>query len=278
MLVLAATGSASQANQELVGSVAESAAMSCPGVTITIGYLGAPADTPATATTTTSTASTLATADPQPSTLTDALSAALASASDPGDGWATCAVVVPLLAGPHPVFDAQIDAALGQASSRTSGEIMLAGHLGPHPLLAGALHERLSQAGLARAGRALGLNVSHGANGVLVVAVGGAQAVSDAGLTAVLLAARLAVPAAPAALEDQASIDAAVSRLREAGATRLAVAPCVIGPETGLVEFERLASALGAQMSGPLGAHPAIAQLVAIRYGEALARISVDSH
>jgi sirohydrochlorin ferrochelatase len=155
---------------------------------------------------------------------------------------------------------------------------MLAAHLGPHPLLAGALHDRLSEAGLARAGRALGLNVSLGANGVLVVVDRGPQAVGDAGLTAVLLAARLAVPTAPASLGDQASIDAAVERLREAGATHLAVAPCVVGPESSATELDDLCAALSARRSAPLGAHPAIAQLVAARYGEALARISVDSH
>jgi hypothetical protein len=92
----------------------------------------------------------------------------------------------------------------------------------------------------------------------------------------VLLAARLAVPAAPASLGDQASIDAAVERLREAGATQFAIAPCVIGPESRMTEFEELSSALGARCAAPLGAHPAIAQLVAVRYGEALARISVE--
>ena len=97
-------------------------------------------------------------------------------------------------------------------------------------------------------------------------------------MTTVLLAARLAIPAAPASLGDPASIDAAVQRLREAGATHLAIAPCVIGPETDPAEFTALSAALDAPCAAPLGAHPAVAQLVAVRYGEALARISVASH
>jgi len=94
----------------------------------------------------------------------------------------------------------------------------------------------------------------------------------------VRLAARLAVPTAPASLGDRASVDTAVERLREARATNLAIAPCVIGPESDMKEFDWLCSEFGARRSAPLGAHPAISQLVAARYGEALARISVDRH
>ncbi len=155
---------------------------------------------------------------------------------------------------------------------------MLAAALGPHPLLASALHDRLYEVGLARANRARGLNITAGATGILVVADRGPQAIGDAGVTTVLLASRLAIPAAPASLGDPASIDAAVQRLREAGATHLAIAPCVIGPETDPEEFAALSAALGAPCSAPLGGHPAVAQLVAVRYGEALARIAVASH
>jgi len=183
-------------------------------------------------------------------------------------------VVVPLLAGPHPRYDAAIAAAIGSAACR----VMLATSLGPHPLLAGALHDRLHDVGLARAGRARGLNIAAGATGVIVVADRGPQALADAGVTTLLLSSRLAIPAAPAALGDPASIDAAATRLREAGTTHLALSPCVIGPETDPAEFAALSAALNAPSAPPLGAHPAIAQLVAVRYGEALARIAVASH
>lgn len=191
----------------------------------------------------------------------------------PGSDEPPEAVVVPLLAGPHPRYDSAIAAALGRAD-----RVMLATALGPHPLLAAALHDRLHDVGLARAGRALGLNIGAGSTGVIVVVDRGPQALADAGVTTLLLASRLAIQAAPASLGDPASIDAAVTRLREAGASHLALSPCVIGPETDPAEFAALSAALNAPSAPPLGAHPAIAQLVAVRYGEALSRIAVASH
>src|SRR5258708_6840565 len=250
-LVLAVPGRGDSA-AELARHVAETAAESCPGVDIKIGYL---------------------------SGMTDTLAEALAP--DPSHSQANGrldhapqAVVVPLLAGPHPAIDQAVAAVIASARA----PVMLAAALGPHPLLAGALHDRLYEVGLARANRARGLHIAAGAPGILVVADRGPQAISDAGVTTGLLASRLASPAVPASLGDRASIDAAVQRLREAGATQLAIAPCVIGPETDPEEFAALSAALGAPCSAPLGGHPAVAQLVAVRYGEALARIAVASH
>jgi len=280
-LVLAVPGRG-QAKADVADRIAESAAESCAGADIKIGYL---------------------------SGTTDSLGLILAAATSgrhqnghdgrdayPGGGYPRGgharralrelfkhdkdrpgdeprAVVVPLLAGPHPTLDPAIAAAVRSAQPA----VMLAAALGPHPLLAGALHDRLSEAGLARASRARGLNISAGATGIIVVADRGPQAIADAGVTAVLLAARLAVPVAPASLGDPASIAAAVQRLREAGAARLAIAPCVIGPETDPADFAALTADLRAPCSAPLGDHPAIAQLVAVRYGEALTRISAAS-
>jgi sirohydrochlorin ferrochelatase len=257
-LVLAIPGRGTSTDIELAEQVAEATAGSCPGVEIRIGYLNSITDS-----------------------LIDALDAGPSGAStrdsrDKSRGSkdaAPQAVVVPLLAGSHPYLDSKFATALAHAQSRA----MIAGHLGPHPLLAGALHDRLSEVGLARASRARGLNIAAGANGVLVIADRGPQATSDAGVTAVLLAARLAVPVLPASLGDQDSIAAALARLREAGATHLAIAPCLIGPETDPRELSSLSAALDAPCAAPLAAHPAIAQLVTIRYGEALARISVAS-
>jgi sirohydrochlorin ferrochelatase len=250
-LVLAVPGREESA-ADLARHVAEAAAQSCPGVDIRVGYLGG---------------------------VTDTLAEVLAPEPGPSQAngrldHAPRAVVVPLLAGPHPAIGPEIAAAITSAQAT----VMLAAALGPHPLLAGALHDRLSETGLARASRARGLNITAGATGILVVADRGPQAISDAGVTTVLLASRLAIPAAPASLGDAASIEAAVQRLREAGATQLAIAPCVIGPETDPEEFAALSAALGAPCSAPLGGHPAVAQLVAVRYGEALARITVASH
>lgn len=250
-LVLAVPGRGDNA-ADLARHVAETAAESCPGVDIKIGYLNG---------------------------ITDTLAEALApeprhSQANGRLDHAPEAVVVPLLAGPHSAIDAVVAAAIAAARAPA----MLAAALGPHPLLAGAVHDRLYDAGLARANRARGLNIAAGATGILLVADRGPQAISDAGVTAVLLASRLAIPAAPASLGDPASVDAAVQRLRQAGATQLAIAPCVLGPETDPEEFVALSAALGAPCSAPLGGHPAVAQLVAVRYGEALTRIAVASH
>ncbi len=248
-LVIAVPGAGGSADAGLAEQIAESTSESCPGVAIRIGYLRGDTD----------------------------LLADLLAGDPPGSGdsdRAPHAVVVPLLASPHPVFDPVI----AEAVSRAPVPVMLATALGPHPLMAGALHDRLSEVGLARASRARGLNIASGANGVIVVADRGPQAISDAGVTAVLLAARLAIPAVPASLGDPASVTAALQRLREAGAAHPAIAPCVIGPETDPAEFGQLSEALQAPCAAPLGTHPAVAQLVAVRYGEALARISVPSH
>lgn len=245
-LVIAIPGSVSERLAELADHIAEAVADSCPGVDIRVGYLGGTRD---------GLASTLAW---RPA----------------GGGASPQAVVVPLLAGPHPAFDLQIATTLSQSSA----PVMLAAHLGPHPLLAGALHDRLSEVGLARASRARGLNIAAGANGVLVIADHGPQAINDAGVTAVLLAGRLAVPVVPASLGDPGSISAALDRLREAGASHPAIAPCLIGPETNPNELTALSAAIDAPCAAPLSTHPAVAQLVAVRYGEALARISVASH
>jgi sirohydrochlorin ferrochelatase len=246
-LVIAIPGPGSELVAELADHIAESAAESCPGVDIRIGYL---------------------------SGTQDSLASALAWGPANGGTAAPRAVVVPLLAGPHPAFDLQIATILSQSPA----PVMLAAHLGPHPLLAGALHDRLSEVGLARASRARGLNISAGSNGVLVVADRGPQAINDAGVTAVLLAARLAVPVVPASLGDSSSIRAALDRLREAGASHPAIAPSLIGPETDPNELTQVSAAIDAPCAAPLGTHPAVAQLVAVRYGEALARISVASH
>ena len=245
-LVLAVPGWG-EAAAGLASRIAESATESCPGVDIRIGFL---------------------------SGSTDTLAEALVADAGPRSQHGPQAVVVPLLAGPHPAYDAAIAAIISAAKA----PVMLATALGPHPLLAGALHDRLHEVGLARASRARGLNIAAGATGIIVVADRGPQALADVGVTTVLLAARLAIPAAPASLGDPASIDAAVQRLRDTGATHLTLSPCVVGPETDPAEFVSLSGALDAPCAPPLGAHPAIAQLVAVRYGEALARIVVASH
>jgi sirohydrochlorin ferrochelatase len=239
-LVLAVPGSASPASDQISEEVASSARVSCQGADVRVAYL-----------------------EGGDRRLRDVL-------ADVGQRpYAALAVVVPLLACPHPVVDAGLERAVAGAS----GDIMVAEHLGPHPLLAEAMHARLAEAGLARQGRARGLSIITAANGILVLADRGDEALRAAGVTAVLLAGRLAAPAAHASIDDRQSIAIAMERLRDAGASRVAIAPCVIGPETDPRELEAIAAGTGAVCAPPLGAHPAIGQLVAMRYGAALASL-----
>ena len=108
------------------------------------------------------------------------------------------AVVVPLLICPQPETDAAIAAEIAAAAV----PVLQTAALGVHPILAGALHARLAEAGLARGDRMGRISiVSTAAEGVLVTALG-TDAMSIAGTAAVLLAARLAVPVAAASLSD----------------------------------------------------------------------------
>ena len=242
-LVIAVPGAASDEAIRLAEEVASTAETSCPGIEIRLGFL-----------------------DGAEHRLDDNL----IFDSDPAPDHPLDGVLVPLLAGPHPLSDA----ALARAASGASGQVMLGAHLGPHPLIAEALHARLAEAGLARGTRSRGLSIASSTYGVLVLADRGEDAVKTAGVAAVLLASRLAMPAAPASIDDPAGIDAALTRLREAGAERPVIAPCVIGPETLVPDLEALSGAIGAPYAPPLGAHPAVGQLVAIRYGAALTRLS----
>ena len=244
-LVLAIPGHGA-ASAELAEELAAATQLCCPGVDVRLGFLAGqfePLD--------------------EALTFTDAATGELPLR----------AVVVPLLAGPHSVLDSQ----LADAVSRAPEPVMLAPPLGPHPLLAEVLHARLADVGLARSGRARGLSIVTGINGILVLADRGEEAVKAAAVSAVLLAARLAVPATSASLGDSASVTTAATRLRETGASRLAIAPCVIGPECQPQEIEAVAALLDAPSAPPMGAHPAIAQLIAMRYGAALARLAMAS-
>ena len=239
-LVLAVGGFACRASDDITAEIVSAVEASCPNATIRVGYL-----------------------DGSVRTLTEMLTAAGQDGTRP----TMPSIVVPLLTGPHPRFDA----ALASAVAAATVPVIVTAPLGPHPLIAEALHTRLADAGLARAARVRGLSIANAANGVIVLADRGREAAQAAGVIAVLLASRLAIPAAPASLGDQASIDAAIASLHAAGASRLAIGPCVIGPENDPDELAAVCAATGAQRAQALSAHPAISQLVAMRYGAALA-------
>jgi hypothetical protein len=242
LLVLAVPGAECAASEEIMTGVVASAQTSCPGAHIRVGYLRGSA---------------------QP--LEEALEAE--PTGDPDAPVPSAVIVVPLLVGPYPEIDAEVASVV---AAPAQAPVLVAGHLGPHPLLAEALHVRLAEAGLARSGRVRGLSIVSSADGVLVLAAGGPEAAQTAGIAAVMLASRLAVPVLPAQLEDPASVAAAAARLRDAGTSRLAVSPCLIGPEVSPGALQDATDAISADCAEPLGAHSAIGQLAAIRYGDAL--------
>lgn len=198
----------------------------------------------------------------------DGLPAILESVYAARPGTAAAAVVAPMVTGPDPRF---IDAVRSAAGDRA----LVTEPLGPHPLLAQALHERLAEAGLARRDRVRMLGLVTAASGVIVATGGGEEAVRSADMTAVLLASRLAVPVVPASLDGTPQVGAVADRMRQSGAERIAVAPYVIGPETDLDRMAAEARQAGVECAPPIGAHPAVAKLLALRYEMALDELRI---
>lgn len=243
-LVLAVPGVPSAAARSLVEEVVSIARSELSGLDPRIGYVDADGS------------------DPRYPTLTAVVSRA--AADRPGDGPA--AVVVPLLAGPESAAMRRIRQAV--MDSRSAAEVTDV--LGPHPLLAEALHVRLSEAGLARADRARLFTVATAADGIILATVGGEEAVQAAGVTGLLLAARLAVPVLAAALDVEGSIARVARHLRSSGSATLAVAPCLIGPEVAPELLHNAAREAGCSGADALGPYPAIGKLVVAKYTTAL--------
>lgn len=237
-LVLAVPGRADDLSAEVTAEIADAAAGACRGAEVRAGYL-----------------------EGDELHLTSVLDELPGQRNLPG------AVVVPLLAGPHPAAAH----ALSEAVGATGTSVVVTDPLGPHPLLAEVMHQRLAEAGLARAGRAGRISVGNDADGVIVLAAGGEVAVQSVGVVAVLLASRLAVPVGAASATDISAIRAAADQLLHARVSKLALAPCLIGPELAAGGLAAIAAETGLACAPPLGAHAALGHLVAIRYGAALA-------
>ncbi|MEW2134121.1 hypothetical protein [Streptomyces sp. NPDC005435] len=255
--VLAVPGAPSAATRSLAEEVVSIARSELPGLDARIGYLdGDDADFP-------TLKSVLArTAEER----TARYEQALAAGSDPKKPEGPVAAVVPLLAGPDGALLRQIRQAM--MDSRVAAE--LTDVLGPHPLLAEALHVRLSEAGLARADRARLFTVATAADGIILASVGGEEAVQAAGITGMLLAARLAVPVIAAALDQEGSIASVAEQLRASGSQQLALAPYLIGPEIDNSLLTAAAEEVDCATSEALGAYPAIGKLALAKYTTAL--------
>ncbi|MFB6435899.1 sirohydrochlorin chelatase [Streptomyces sp. NPDC056411] len=182
-------------------------------------------------------------------------------------GLRGAAVLVPLLFGRGHHVGHDLPAAL-TAAGQLSGT--LAEPLGPHPLLAEALHGRLREAG-AFAGR--------GSSAVVLAAAGSraGRSARDTEDTARLLSDRLdGLPVLPAYASAAApTVAEAVRELTARGHERIAVAACFTAP--GRFATQCAAAAPGAA-AAPLGDHPVLARLVLHRYDQALlARTGSDS-
>jgi hypothetical protein len=203
----------------------------------------------------------------------ESLPGVLTTAAAGRPAGAPAAVVVPLLAVPHPPLISAIRSAV--AGSSVSARV--AEPFDASLTFAEALHIRLADARLARADRVRMFSIPTAADGIIVATVGGTASASAASPTAVLLAARLALPVFAAALDGSPSIRTAAAQLQQMGVQRIAIAPCIIGPEARPGELEAACASIGADCAAPLGAHDTVAKMMTLTYGQALAELDSAS-
>lgn len=259
-LVLAVPGTPSAAVRGLAEEVVSIARSELPGLEARIGYLEGDssddAEFPALRVVVARTAT----------QRTERYELAKAAGREVAEPEGPAAVVVPLLAGPEGDLISRIE----QAVTDSGAGAELTDVLGPHPLLAEALHVRLSEVGLARADRARLFTVTTAADGIILATVGGKEAVDTAGITGMLLAARLAVPVMAAALDVPGSVSSIAEQLRGAGSNQLALAPYLIGPELSDGLLDAALKEADCAAAEPLGAYPAIGKLVLSKYAAVL--------
>ncbi|MEU4796939.1 CbiX/SirB N-terminal domain-containing protein [Streptomyces sp. NPDC023327] len=178
------------------------------------------------------------------------------------------AVLVPLLLSRGQHVKRDIPAA---ADAAPHLHTRVAAPLGPHPLLAEALHTRLVQAGWP----ARPLSATERRRHAVVLAAAGSRdpdSAADTATAAALLADRLGVPVVPAyAAPTEActrTVSTALAALAAEGRTRTAVASYFTAPGRFATQSTAAAPWLAA---APLGAHPALARLVLHRYDQARA-------
>ncbi|MER5771281.1 sirohydrochlorin chelatase [Streptomyces sp. NPDC001985] len=256
-LILAVPGVPAPATRSLAEETISIARSELPGLDVGIGYLdGDDSEYPTLESVLAHTAA----------RRTERYEIARAAGREVAEPEGPAAVVVPLLAGPDSVLMRRVRQAVMDSGSVAE----LTDVLGPHPLLAEALHVRLSESGLARADRARLFTVATAADGIILATVGGEEAVRAAGITGMLLAARLAVPVMAAALDVEGSVGAIADQLRGSGSLQLALAPYLVGPELPDGLLEAAVKEAGCSAAEPLGAYPAIGKLVLSQYAATL--------
>lgn len=169
------------------------------------------------------------------------------------------AVVVPLLFGHGYHVTHDLPDALAAAPHLTG---RIAAPLGPHPLLAEALHQRLREAGF---------DAGRGSTAVVLASAGSraGRSTQDTERIARLLSDRLGgLPVVPAYASAAApTVAEAVRSLTARGHERIAVASCFTAPGRFATQCAAAAPGIAA---APLGDHPALARLVLHRYDQAL--------
>jgi hypothetical protein len=204
----------------------------------------------------------VAPADPQS---VGSVLAAIAAGRDESDG--PVAVVIPLIVAPHPPLVRK----LREEIAASGIEARVSGFINSNGLVAEALHIRLAEAGLARADRVRLFSIVTAADGIIIATVGGPDAVVATNVTAVMLAARLALPVYTASMDSSPTVSEVALRLKEMGVSRIAIAPCVVGPEATRPDLD--AMAIGAEVAGMIGAHGNLAKLAAGAYGHVLGQL-----
>jgi len=195
--------------------------------------------------------------------------AVLADAAARRPAGAPSAVVVPQVVTPHPACIRALREAIAASGAHARiGEVF-----NTNALLAEALHHRLADAGLARADRVRMFSITTSADGIILATVGGEEAVGTASVTAFLLAARLALPVMAASLDAKPTIEEAAAQLEGMGVTRIALAPCVVGPEADPAVIGEAAALIGAECCAPLGAHGNVIKLISLAYGQVLRQL-----
>jgi hypothetical protein len=197
------------------------------------------------------------------------LRAVLADAATRRPDGTPCAVVIPLIATVNP----PVIRRLREAVAASGTNAVVSGFVNSNAMVAEVLHIRLAEAGLARADRVRLFSIVTAADGVLIATVGGPDAAAAANVTSVLLAARLALPVITASMDSAPSVHDGAIRLKQMGVSRLAIAPCFIGPEATRSDLDALA--IGAECAAPIGAHGNIAKLAALTYGKAISQLDL---
>jgi sirohydrochlorin ferrochelatase len=161
--------------------------------------------------------------------------------------------IVPLLLSSGYHLSTDIAGAAGKAG------VGVTGPLGPDPRLVGVLADRLAEAGVP-------------ARTPVVLAAAGSsdpRAAMDTARQASLLAAHLGVPVLPAFVTAaRPTVEEAVAALARETGRPAAVATYLLAPG---IFHDRLRRCGAAWVSAPLGAHPALARLVAARFRETVA-------